>query len=334
MDEARRVHGGADALGVPAHDFSTNRNACGPCPEVWTALREADVAHYPDPLYHALRARLAEWHGVSAERVVVAGSGSEFIHRITAWVARSSPTARVSVPAQAYGDYAQAARAWGLTCETTAAHARLQWHCLPSSPFGHSDAAWIDTTQGRQDVVRVLDLAYEPLRLTGPSPLHNTEGLARVWQLWTPNKALGMTGVRGAYAIAPLGAHEEARALSDLAPSWVLGMHGVVMLQAWTQPTVQDWLARSRQTLQAWKQTQVRSCEALGWRILPSDANYFTAHLPQAHGAALKQFLRTHGIKLRDATSFGLPGAVRVGVLPPASQQVLCEAWHRWEERA
>ena len=27
----------------------------------------------------------------------------------------------------------------------------------------------------------------------------------RVWQLWTPNKALGLTGVRAAYAITPRG---------------------------------------------------------------------------------------------------------------------------------
>ena len=33
--------------------------------------------------------------------------------------------------------------------------------------------------------------------------------------------------------------------------------------------------------------------------------------------------LRAQGIKLRDCTSFGLPGAVRLGVLPPASQDAL-----------
>jgi histidinol-phosphate aminotransferase len=37
--------------------------------------------------------------------------------------------------------------------------------------------------------------------------------------------------------------------------------------------------------------------------------------------------LRAHGIKLRDTASFGLPGHVRLGVLPPASQQALRRAW-------
>jgi histidinol-phosphate aminotransferase len=33
--------------------------------------------------------------------------------------------------------------------------------------------------------------------------------------------------------------------------------------------------------------------------------------------------LREAGIKLRDATSFGLPGHVRLGVLPPDAQDAL-----------
>lgn len=43
------THGGTDALGVPAHDFSTNRNACGPCPQALDMLAQAHAAQYPDP---------------------------------------------------------------------------------------------------------------------------------------------------------------------------------------------------------------------------------------------------------------------------------------------
>ena len=59
------VHGGPDALGVPAHDFSTNSNACGPCPAVLSALQQANATRYPDPAYTALRAALAALHGVT-----------------------------------------------------------------------------------------------------------------------------------------------------------------------------------------------------------------------------------------------------------------------------
>jgi histidinol-phosphate aminotransferase len=42
--------------------------------------------------------------------------------------------------------------------------------------------------------------------------------------------------------------------------------------------------------------------------------------------AALLVSLRAHGIKLRDAASFGLPGHVRLGVLPPEAQDALHSA--------
>ena len=336
MVDLHPLHGGPDAQGVPAHDFSTNSNACGPCPAALTALSTADAAHYPDPTYRALRAALAQWHGVSIERVLVAASASEFIHRITAWRAiqprRGAVPAGVLVPVQAYGDYARAAQVWGLPLVATPAQAQLVWCCDPSSPLG------VDSDDGRAvladlapEAACVLDRAYEPLRLSGHSA-HTPATLSRLWQLWTPNKALGLTGVRAAYVIAPDGAQLAVQTLQRQAPSWVLGAHGVALLQAWMQDEVQQWLNASRQTLRDWKEQQIELCQDLGWRVRPSVANYFVADLPRPLQASEVQHLRRQGIKLRDATSFGLPGAVRLGVLPPNAQQALLHAWRGLEQ--
>jgi histidinol-phosphate aminotransferase len=111
------------------------------------------------------------------------------------------------------------------------------------------------------------------------------------------------------------------------------------MLNAWCQPAVQRWLATSRQTLLRWKTQQLALCDRLGWKWLPSDANFHLAcpgpDAPDADGmTALLAHLRQHsGIKLRDATSFGLPGWVRLGVLAPESQQVLRQAVLAWRQR-
>lgn len=336
MSEARTEHGGPDHLGVPAHDFSTNNNACGPCPDAWQAVQAADAQHYPDPQYADLRARLAQHHAVSVDRILLAGSASEFIQRITAWVSRSShgktttqTTPSVYWPAQAYGDYARAARAWGLSSTDTAAQAQLIWLCEPSSPLGQSDAdAPARVAQLREHQQLVLDLAYEPLRLSGQSLLLQSTAKDRVWQMWTPNKALGMTGVRAAYVIAPEGAQEAVDHLQALAPSWVMGAHGVALLHAWCEPSVQQWLLTARQTLREWKAQQITLCESFGWQVHASEANYFAARLPQPLQDEQCKALRSHGVKLRDATSFGLPDWVRVGVRSPASQAVLAQAWH------
>lgn len=308
-----RVHGGPDGRGPVPHDFSANGHACGPCPVAAQRIASVDAASYPDPAYTHLRQALAGRHGVSPDRVVLAASGSEFIFRLTALRAKASART-VRVPRHAYGDYAQAAQAWGLQV-TYEGRAELAWSCEPSSPLGRADAA-IAEGGGLQ----VIDRAYEPLRLGG----ERTPTPAQAWELWSPNKALGLTGVRAAYAIAPEGAEPLVRELDALAPSWPIGAHGVAMLQAWCDPSVQRWLDEGRPKLRAWKERQVAQCGRLGWTVEASDTSFFVVRA--GLDAAARDALLARGVRVRDCTSFGLPGHLRLAVRPPASQDALVAA--------
>ena len=327
--QATFTHGGPDEAGAAPHDFSTNGNALGSCPAVLAALRAADAAHYPDPRYTALRSKLAAFHGVTAERIVIAASASEFIHRISAAVAQGGGR-QVWLPRQSYGDYERAALAWGLqVLRAPEPHdgAALHWCCEPSSPLGlpQVDLA----VHAHAGGICVVDMAYEPLRLEGRASLDAAQR-NRVWQLWTPNKAMGLTGIRAAYAIAPddSAAAPLVQRLERLAPSWPIGTHGVALLETWTGVEAQAWLAQSLQTLRIWKAQQRALCKSLGWHCFPSETNFFCARTETSY-SRLAVALRADGIKLRDCASFGLPGHVRVGVLPPQSQQALKEAWTR-----
>ena len=434
-------HGGPDALGIPPHDFSTNANACGPCPAVLQALRQAPVHTYPDPACTALRQRLGRWHGVDAARIVIGASASELIFRLTAALgmvgqgrqadagvpsahdplrvrtgplpagARPLPPPVVWVPRHAYGDYARAAQAHGLPVRvwdtvrdiprdatgsgsgSASCSLQLLWATEPSSPLGHTPEGLADAVHARPSHARqtvalqgvlgdspplwVLDRAYAPLRLSGTDPFAST-ALDAVWQLFSPNKALGMTGVRGAWLVAPAACLNDAGSLQAellghlqaLAPSWPLGAHGEVMLMAWPKPAVQQWLARSLDTLRDWKAQLEEGLRRRDWTVLPSVSTFCCARPPRsaleaalsmmrpsdmptpanqvsdtrgpstpsrhtvrdAHTPgertqlALLAVLRQQGIKLRDATSFGLPGWFRLGVRPPESQQALWRA--------
>ena len=229
------LHRGPDAAGVPLHDFSTNSNACGPCPEALHAVQSADATRYPDPAYTALREGLGAFHGVTPARIVLAASASEFIHRMTALAAQQGAV-QVAVPPHSYGDYAQAAQVRGLdVVRGGGAAAGLQWACEPSSPLGRADPA-VRTWQDGSTVaaLRVLDCAYAPLRLDeegawagSPSP-HLPSAC---WQLWTPNKAMGLTlGVRltkpGVYQL-----HAQGRAPT---PREVGGAQKFASKVAWT----------------------------------------------------------------------------------------------------
>jgi len=326
-----RIHGGQDTQGVAVHDFSTNSNACGPCPLLISALAAVDAGHYPDPAYRALRDCLAAFHGVALERIVLAGSASEFIFRISARVSQEARLrgmpARVELPEHGYGDYGHAALAWGLERSASSAAADLIWACDPSSPVGQ---AHVDLAQKVEALMPgqmlVLDGAYRPLRLEGALALSDTQ-LDKVWQLWSPNKALGATGIRAAYAIAPVGSDEQVAQLAQLAPSWPIGAHGCALLMTWVQPEVQAWLADCLPVLRQWKQRQMDVCASLGWALVPSVANFHLAGIAHPEMGQALVTLRTQGIKLRDTASFGLPGRVRMGVLPPSSQDALWQAW-------
>ena len=99
------------------------------------------------------------------------------------------------------------------------------------------------------------------------------------------------------------------------------------MLQNWVQTDTQAWLTQSRSLLQAWKQRQLMALKELNWDCLPSLANFFCARSPTDIDLPA---LRAAGIKLRDASSLGLPGFFRLAVLPPLAQDALFAQLQRY----
>ena len=334
------LHGGPDAQGQPAHDLSSNSHPCGPCPAAAQAVAAARPAAYPDPASAALRQRLARWHGVHPRRILIAASGSEFIQRISSAIAiqahtRAAAPPRVWLPPHAYGDYARAARAHGLAPAAHPAQAALLWACEPSSPLGQPQSdlpALAAALQAQQTLV--LDLAYAPLRLHGQPSLTPAQ-LDALWQLIIPNKAMGLTGVRAAYVIAPAAALEAAHPaaalharLHALAPSWPLGAHGEALLHAWASPAAAAWLQAQQPTLRQWHARFAHALQTAGWRPRPSQTPFVTARPPAHLGppAHWLPALRQRGFKLRDCTSFALPGHLRINTPHPQVQDALLHA--------
>ncbi len=211
----------------------------------------------------------------------------------------------------------------------------LVWHTEPGSPLGEAEGLGLRWP----DAVTVIDRAYAPLQLDGLAHPMPTDA----WQLWSPNKALGVTGVRGAYAVAPAGAEGRPDPLNPLAPasvlqrvnalqpSWPLGADGVAMLSCWARPETLAWVHACLDTLRQWKTSQQALYAELGWREHPSTTPFGVVTWVQESGremASVLPALRQFGVKLRDTTSMGLPGWARVSVQSPEAQQALREAWY------
>jgi histidinol-phosphate aminotransferase len=394
-------HGGTDA-GPPVHyDFSTNAHPLGPPPAVLDAVLAADRQRYPDPTYTALRAHLADWHAVSADRVLPTAGGAEAIRRISLAALLAGVT-RVCVPQPGFGDYQVAALTLGLAVVgyrnrqelvQTMDRPCLVWICDPCNPTGSTlnaaDWAAIDEAQRASGSHVVVDQAYEPLRLRGASSLPPSQA-DRLWRLICPNKALGLTGVRAAYLLAPVVDDWRPR-VQSLAASWVLAAEGEALLRAWAQSEVQEELAESHRVLLEWAQDQQLRLATWGFEALAGSVTpFWMARLPELDAgtdldldpaldlnldlgavrqlvlptippsatppsppspiappppaaipamqparllpttpAALLQALRLHGIKLRDASSFGYPGWVRLSVQTPQALLALMSALHQ-----
>ena len=188
-------HGGPDDGPAAAFDFSTNASPLGPPPALRAAVQAADRCRYPDPGYRALRRGLGD-----EDLVLPTAGGAEGIRRLTL-AAMLAGRREVWVPQPGFGDYALAAQALGLSVRPYAVPADIRptapavvWICEPCNPTGASVAAW-----PKLEALVIVDRAYEPLRLQGVAPVPPADA----WQLVCPNKALGLTGIRAGYVIAP-----------------------------------------------------------------------------------------------------------------------------------
>jgi histidinol-phosphate aminotransferase len=337
-------HGGPDGGPPPRHDFSTNANPL-PAPEaVWQALRQADRSRYPDPAYGALRAELAGSRGLSPERVMVSAGNGEAIRRLTLAAALHGRR-NVWLPEPGYGEYRAAAAALGLALRPYADAQELMdglrldpalslvWANEPHNPSGRSWPAELWQLLGAQCAGAghwlALDRAYEDLRLQGHDPVPPTVA-AQAWQLWTPNKSLGLPGVRAGWVEAPAEAAPRLHAaVLGLAPAWVLSAEGVALLRVSRQPEVRQWLVTAREALRGDTARQRLLLSGLGWQQQDSCTPFWLAR-PNGAPAALPgrlARLREAGVQLRDARSFGLPGWVRLSTQSSTAQDALVAAW-------
>jgi len=287
---------------------------------VLAAVRAADVTQYPDPAYTALRTRLAEYHRVPVNRVVVGAGASELILRLVRQVHGS-----VQVLGPTFSEYERCGRLnrkrvyQAKEPEEFLSLRRVRrglgFVCWPNNPTG---AQWsLDfIAEAACGGSLVIDLAYAPLCADGA--LARVEAAAiRAIRLYAPNKSYGLTGMRAAYAITP----RAMPALIQQAPAWVLDKCGEAFLFSAVDAEALRWLAASRPLYGQWRASLAQALRERGCEVCESPATYLLARIGDAR--RLTADLRGRGIRVRDCTSFGLPEWIRLSAQPPASQRDL-----------
>lgn len=303
----RIAHGGPSSAAFVGLDFSVNCNPYGPNPALLAAVRGADHAHYPDPSYLGVRRRLADWHGVSPDEVVLSVGASDLLHRV---VRAFLPAGDVLLSLHApFGELARAAQLQRAKIhvmdEVPAAlppRTRLVYVGQPHNPTGRRLCApeldILANACAAAHALLVLDLAYAPFLSL---PVHHHPFTINVL---SPGKAHGLVGARPAYALARA---EVTARLDNLAPAWHLPAGTAALLAA--LPAAQDFLSETLPRVQNDAAALAHALREFG-PVERRGTPFLTLEVGDA--AAVARKLLPLGIRVRDCASYGLPGRVRV----------------------
>jgi histidinol-phosphate aminotransferase len=329
-------------------DFSANSNPYGPHPAVLQAVSEAvsaaALARYPDRDCLALRAAIAAADHVPVENILPGNGATELIHLIALAFASSNRRSLVLCPT--FGEYARAAQLLGGSIYNhhpqTYANLRLYpddvvaiirrvqpdiiWLCNPNNPTGQvwtpDELAHLYTADPDRRILWVIDESYRHFvdPDSGTDFIALSEWPSNLIRLRSLTKDYSLAGLRLGYAIAT---PEIIRALSLAQPSWSVNSLAQAAGVAALQPEVITW---RQQTL-----TQLRHHAAalwadlvnLGLTVLPTATTF--ALVTVGNAAAFRRYMLEHGLLVRDCTSFGMPGHVRIASLRPEENRRLTE---------
>ncbi|MHB1093123.1 histidinol-phosphate transaminase [Thiobacillus sp.] len=291
--------------------LNTNENPYGPSPRVLDALR-AEAAEtlrlYPDPGSGRLRAGIAAYHGVAADRVFV-GNGSDEVlaHAFMALLKHGQP---VLFPDITYSFYPVYCRLYGIEHRTIPLtdtfEIRIDDYLTPNggvifpnpnAPTGRLLALGeIERLlAGNPDSVVVIDEAY--IDFGGDSAVCLVARYPQLLVTRTLSKSHALAGLRVGYAIGQPHLIEALDRVKDSFNSYPLDRFA----QAGALASIEDhaYFESLCARVVASRGRLVAALAGLDFEVLPSAANFiFTGH-PSHDGAKLAAALRERSIIVR-----------------------------------
>jgi histidinol-phosphate aminotransferase len=302
--------------------LNTNENPYPPSPRVLQAIQaelggDAErLRLYPDPSASALRATLAELHGLAPEQVFV-GNGSDEVlaHAFMALLKHEDADGQprpLLYPDISYSFYPTYCKLYGITASTVALGDALQLDLdayidasdagavifpNPNAPTGRGIAlAEIERLlQARPDLVVVVDEAYVDFGAESAAPL--VPRYPNLLVVHTLSKSRSLAGLRVGYALGHAELIEALVRVKDSFNSYPLDRLALVGAQAALQDV--DYFEQICQAVIHSRDWLTAELTRLGFEVLPSQANFVFARHPAHEGAALQQALRERAIIVR-----------------------------------
>lgn len=293
--------------------LNTNENPYLPSPKCAAALDGFDLdrlRRYPDPVFTALRARLAKIWRTTPSRIFI-GNGSDEILTLAAkaFVEDSEAIGSLDPSYSLYRTLADIRNvpfaptplkpdfSWDGKIVTQTQNAAVSLFLLtnPNAPTGtFTDAGAIAKCARRFKGVIVVDEAYADFAKTNCVPLATDRGNRNVIVMRTLSKSFSLAGLRLGYCIGP---EDLIDALYKVKDSYNVD----AIAQAVALAALND-LPWMRANVAKVRRTRARIANALasrGWNVLPSESNFLFARPAHRPAAELFEALRARNIFVR-----------------------------------
>lgn len=295
--------------------LNTNEHPHGPSPRVLAAIQaELDerLRLYPDPEATALRHELAQRHGVEIDQVFV-GNGSDEVLAF-AFQALLGHAGPIWFPDATYSFYPVYCTLYGLPHETVPLTDDFRLSVPAFLPRGERAAGGVvfanpnaptgialelDEVErivaGNPQCVVLVDEAYVDFGAQSAIPL--IERYSNLLVVQTFSKSRALAGLRVGYAIGQAPLIEALRRVKDSFNSYPLDR----LAQVGALASLQDeaHFEAMRLDVIATRASLARGLEALGFEVLPSQANFVFARHRERSGAELAQSLRERKVLVR-----------------------------------
>lgn len=291
--------------------LNTNESPYPPSPEV-VKLMTADAIErlrlYPDPNSKKLKATIAHYYSVKAEQVFV-GNGSDEVLAL-AFMAFFQQQKPLLFPDISYSFYPAYCKLFSINAELIPLredftidlgdYARANGGIIfpnPNAPtsIGKPLAEIEQLLQQNTDSVVIVDEAY--IDFGGTTAISLVDKYPNLLVVQTLSKSRALAGARVGFAIGHPDLVNGLDRIKNSFNSYPLDR----LAEAATVAAFEDeaYFQACRSKIIATRQWTVTELEALGFQVLPSQANFVFAKPKANNAAALAQTLREHKILVR-----------------------------------
>ncbi|KQQ79025.1 histidinol-phosphate transaminase [Aureimonas sp. Leaf324] len=319
--------------GVKLHKLSSNETPFGASPDVQAALRDvaAHLELYPDGQAGALKAAIAEVHGLAPSRILCGNGSDELLGLLAqAFLSPGDEAIHTEHGFLVYDIYIRAAgatpvvaREWDeraevdaiLACVTT--RTKIVFLANPNNPTG----TYLPETEIRRlhaalpgHVLLVLDAAYAEYvrREDYEAGEKLVAAFDNVVMTRTFSKIHGLAALRIGWMLAPEAIVD---ALDRIRGPFNLNAMAIAAGAAAIRD--RDHVEKTVAHNDAWLERLARELPELGLRVTPSVGNFVLVHFPDEAGrtaADADAFLTERGFILRRVAGYGFPNALRLTV--------------------